>query len=134
MREAAFGQLAADLAQSRKSMNLTELKAKPIHELVKVAETMGLESLARSRKQDIIFSILKAHARNGEDIYGHGVLEILQDGFGFLRSADSSYLAGPDSRWTTGSALVVSNTPESGTTCESESCASPVPGGMSKTR
>ena len=86
----------ADLAQSRKSMNLTELKAKPIHELVKVAETMGLESLARSRKQDIIFSILKAHARNGENIYGEGVLEILQDGFGFLRSADASYLAGPD--------------------------------------
>ena len=57
---------------------------------------MGLENLARSRKQDIIFAILKAHARNGEDIYGDGVLEILQDGFGFLRSADSSYLAGPD--------------------------------------
>ena len=77
-------------------MNLTELKAKPIHELVKLAETMGLENLARSRKQDIIFSILKAHARNGENIYGDGVLEILQDGFGFLRSADGSYLAGPD--------------------------------------
>ena len=73
-----------------------ELKAKPIHELVKLAESMGLESMARSRKQDIIFSILKAHARNGEDIYGDGVLEILQDGFGFLRSADGSYLAGPD--------------------------------------
>jgi transcription termination factor Rho len=57
---------------------------------------MGLENLARSRKQDIIFSILKAHARNGEDIYGDGVLEILQDGFGFLRFADGSYLAGPD--------------------------------------
>ena len=86
----------AELTQSRSQMNLTELKAKPIHELVKVAETMGLESMARSRKQDIIFSILKAHARNGENIYGDGVLEILQDGFGFLRSADGSYLAGPD--------------------------------------
>jgi transcription termination factor Rho len=86
----------AELAQSRNSMNLTALKAKPIHELVKQAESMGLENLARSRKQDIIFSILKAHARNGEDIYGDGVLEILQDGFGFLRSADGSYLAGPD--------------------------------------
>jgi transcription termination factor Rho len=52
--------------------------------------------MARSRKQDIIFSLLKAHARKGEDIYGDGVLEILQDGFGFLRSADGSYLAGPD--------------------------------------
>jgi transcription termination factor Rho len=61
-----------------------------------MAESMGLESLARSRKQDIIFSILKAHARQGENIFGDGVLEILQDGFGFLRSADGSYLAGPD--------------------------------------
>ena len=86
----------AELTQSRSSMHLTELKAKPIHELVKMAESMGLENLARSRKQDIIFSILKAHARNGENIYGDGVLEILQDGFGFLRSADGSYLAGPD--------------------------------------
>ncbi|HXS91980.1 MAG TPA: transcription termination factor Rho [Steroidobacteraceae bacterium] len=77
-------------------MNLTELKLKPIHDLVKLAESMGLDNLARSRKQDIIFSILKAHARNGENIYGDGVLEILQDGFGFLRSSDSSYLAGPD--------------------------------------
>jgi transcription termination factor Rho len=86
----------AELAASRSSMNLTTLKAKPIYELVKMAESMGLESMARSRKQDIIFSMLKAHARNGEDIYGDGVLEILQDGFGFLRSADGSYLAGPD--------------------------------------
>jgi len=85
-----------ELTQSRASMSLTELKSKPIHELVKVAESVGLESLARSRKQDIIFSILKAHARQGENIYGDGVLEILQDGFGFLRSADGSYLAGPD--------------------------------------
>jgi transcription termination factor Rho len=61
-----------------------------------MAESMGLENMARQRKQDVIFSILKAHARSGEDIYGDGVLEILQDGFGFLRSADSSYLAGPD--------------------------------------
>ncbi len=85
-----------ELTRSRASMSLTELKAKPIHELVKVAEAVGLESIARSRKQDIIFSILKAHARSGENIHGDGVLEILQDGFGFLRSADGSYLAGPD--------------------------------------
>lgn len=86
----------SELAASRQSMNLTQLKLKPVGELVEIAQRMGLESLARSRKQDIIFSILKAHARSGEDIYGDGVLEILQDGFGFLRSADSSYLAGPD--------------------------------------
>jgi len=86
----------SELAATRKSMSLTELKAKPVSELVDLATSMNLENVARSRKQDIIFSILKAHARNGEDIYGDGVLEILQDGFGFLRSADGSYLAGPD--------------------------------------
>ncbi|MDH3546087.1 MAG: Rho termination factor N-terminal domain-containing protein, partial [Gammaproteobacteria bacterium] len=77
-------------------MNLTELKTRPAAELVDLGQSLGLENLARTRKQDIIFAILKAHARNGEDIYGDGVLEILQDGFGFLRSSDSSYLAGPD--------------------------------------
>jgi transcription termination factor Rho len=77
-------------------MNLSELKLKPATELVEIAQKIGAEGTARSRKQDIIFSILKAHAKKGEDIFGSGVLEILQDGFGFLRSADSSYLAGPD--------------------------------------
>jgi transcription termination factor Rho len=77
-------------------MNLTDLKKKPIEELLTIADEMGLENMARSRKQDIIFNILKRHAKSGEDIYGDGVLEILVDGFGFLRSADSSYLAGPD--------------------------------------
>ena len=77
-------------------MNLTALKTKPIEELIEIANDMGLDNVARSRKQDIIFNILKRHAKSGEDIYGDGVLEILQDGFGFLRSSDSSYLAGPD--------------------------------------
>ncbi|MCP4410493.1 MAG: transcription termination factor Rho [Gammaproteobacteria bacterium] len=77
-------------------MNLTELKNNSAAELVSIAHSVGIDSMARSRKQDIIFSILKAHARKGDDIFGDGVLEILQDGFGFLRSADSSYLAGPD--------------------------------------
>ena len=77
-------------------MNLTELKQKTMPQLLEITESMNLENLARSRKQDVIFSILKAHAKSGEDIYGDGVLEILSDGFGFLRSADSSYLAGPD--------------------------------------
>ena len=85
-----------ELAQSRNAMNLTQLKAMPIGKLVDLAASLGVENMARSRKQDIIFSLLKAHARKGEDIYGDGVLEILQDGFGFLRSADGSYLAGPD--------------------------------------
>ena len=77
-------------------MNLTELKTMPAAELVELAQSMNIEGMARSRKQDLIFAILKAHAKKGEDIYGDGVLEILQDGFGFLRSADASYLAGPD--------------------------------------
>ena len=77
-------------------MHIRELKDKSINELVKLAESMGLENVARLRKQDIIFAILKAHAKSGENIYGGGVLEILQDGFGFLRSSEASYLAGPD--------------------------------------
>jgi transcription termination factor Rho len=77
-------------------MNLTELKTKSMPELIEIAKGMGLDNVARSRKQECIFSILKRHAKSGEDIFGQGVLEILQDGFGFLRSADASYLAGPD--------------------------------------
>ncbi|MCV6638182.1 transcription termination factor Rho [Candidatus Albibeggiatoa sp. nov. NOAA] len=77
-------------------MNLTELKQKTASELMQLAQELGLEGTARARKQDVIFALLKAHAKKGEDIFGDGVLEILQDGFGFLRSSDSSYLAGPD--------------------------------------
>jgi transcription termination factor Rho len=77
-------------------MNLSELKKMPPTELASLARSLDLENVGRMRKQDQIFAILKAHARKGEDITGEGVLEILQDGFGFLRSADSSYLAGPD--------------------------------------
>lgn len=77
-------------------MNLTELKKKTAAELVQLSDEYGLENMARSRKQDIIFAILKAHAKRGEHIFGDGVLEILQDGFGFLRSSEGSYLAGPD--------------------------------------
>lgn len=76
-------------------MNLTELKAKPVADLLAMAETMGIENIARTRKHDVIFALLKAHAKTGESIFGDGVLEILPDGFGFLRGADSSYLAGP---------------------------------------
>ena len=77
-------------------MNLNTLKQQPAAELVELGQGMGIENLARSRKQDIIFAILTAHAKNGEHVFGEGALEILQDGFGFLRSSDSSYLAGPD--------------------------------------
>ena len=77
-------------------MNLTELKQKTASELLVLTEEMGIDGIGRSRKQDLIFSILKSQAKKGEDISGDGVLEILQDGFGFLRTADSSYLAGAD--------------------------------------
>ena len=77
-------------------MNLSELKQHSPTELITIAGNIGIENISRMRKQDMIFSILKAHAQSGEDIFGDGVLEILPDGFGFLRSAKGSYLAGPD--------------------------------------
>ena len=77
-------------------MNLTDLKRKPVTDLVDMARDMGVENLGRSRKQEVIAAIVRKQAKNGEDIYGEGTLEILQDGFGFLRSPDMSYLAGPD--------------------------------------
>lgn len=77
-------------------MNLTELKQKSPTDLIQLAQEMNIENMARTRKQDIIFALLKAHAQAGADIFGDGVLEILQDGFGFLRSNACSYLAGPD--------------------------------------
>ena len=77
-------------------MMLSELKKKPATDLVDMAADLDLEGGVRMRKQDLIFAILKAQAKKGEDIVGEGVVETLQDGFGFLRSADASYLAGPD--------------------------------------
>lgn len=77
-------------------MNLTELKTKRIGELLDLAREQGLDNLARTRKQDVIFALLKSAAAAGNDISGDGVLQILPDGFGFLRSAAGSYLAGPD--------------------------------------
>ncbi|MFQ5934899.1 MAG: Rho termination factor N-terminal domain-containing protein, partial [Acidiferrobacterales bacterium] len=77
-------------------MNLHELKTKPATELVDMAANLDVDGSGRMRKQDLIFAILKAHAKKGEDIIGEGVVETLQDGFGFLRSSDASYLAGPD--------------------------------------
>ncbi|WP_040727489.1 transcription termination factor Rho [Thiomicrorhabdus sp. Kp2] len=77
-------------------MHLLDLKKQSAAKLLDLAASMGLDNLARLRKQDIIFAILKGHSKKGEDIFGEGVLEILPDGFGFLRSGDGSYLAGPD--------------------------------------
>ena len=77
-------------------MQLTELKKMPVEQLIELGEECGIENASRAKRQDIVFGILKIKAKSGEDIEGEGVLEILQDGFGFLRSPDSSYLAGPD--------------------------------------
>lgn len=77
------------------SLSLTELKLKSPTEIAEIAESLSLET-GRVRKQDQVFAILKAMAKQGEDIKGEGVVEILQDGFGFLRSSTSSYMAGPD--------------------------------------
>ena len=78
------------------SLSLSELKEKTPTELAEFARSLKLENVTRLRKQDQIFAILKSQAKRGEKIKGAGVVEILQDGFGFLRSASSSYLAGPD--------------------------------------
>lgn len=79
-------------------MRLSDLKQKTPAELIVLAKEMGVDEsiVARAHKKDMIFAILKKHAESGEDIFGDGVLEILPDGFGFLRSAEASYLAGPD--------------------------------------
>jgi transcription termination factor Rho len=76
-------------------MNLSELRDKHIGELVEMARVAGMENVGRMRKQDLIFALLKNHAKRGERIFGSGTLEVLNDGYGFLRSADQSYLAGP---------------------------------------
>ncbi|NQY27459.1 MAG: transcription termination factor Rho [Piscirickettsiaceae bacterium] len=77
-------------------MNLTELKKQSASQLMDLAISMKLEGLARNRKQDIIFAIVKEHAKNGDDVTTTGVLELLPDGFGFLRSPEASYIAGSD--------------------------------------
>jgi len=77
-------------------MHLSDLKHLPVTELVEMAIAHEIENASRMRKQDLIFAILKNKAKKGDSIFGDGTLEVLQDGFGFLRSPDTSYLAGPD--------------------------------------
>ncbi len=74
-------------------MHLSDLKHLPVTELVDMALADGVDNASRLRKQDVIFAILKNKAKNGDNIFGDGTLEVLQDGFGFLRSPDTSYLA-----------------------------------------
>ena len=77
-------------------MQLSELKTLHVSKLLDMATELAIENANRMRKQELIYAILKARARNGDTIYGDGTLEVLQDGFGFLRSSDTSYLANPD--------------------------------------
>ena len=77
-------------------MHLKDLKKKTPAELVEMAEVLGVEGASTLRKQDLMFAILKVEAENGTQIMGLGTIEVLQDGFGFLRSPESNYLAGPD--------------------------------------
>ena len=77
-------------------MHLNDLKQKTPADLVAMAEELGVEGASTLRKQELMFSILKVRAETGNEIMGQGTIEVLQDGFGFLRSADSNYLAGPD--------------------------------------
>ncbi len=77
-------------------MNIQELKGKTSEQLINDAEKLGIENASTLRRQEIIFAILKKHAEKGEEITGRGVLQLLQDGFGFLRAMESNYLPGPD--------------------------------------
>src|SRR6201996_6693731 len=77
-------------------MHLKDLKKKTPAELVEMAEALGVESASTLRKQDLLFAILKEQAEQGDQIMGVGTIEVLQDGFGFLRSPEANYLAGPD--------------------------------------
>jgi transcription termination factor Rho len=77
-------------------MHLSELKQYHVSQLLEMAEADGIENANRMRKQELIFALLKSKAKKGEVIYGDGALEILPDGYGFLRSAETSYLASPD--------------------------------------
>lgn len=77
-------------------MHLKDLKQKSPKELLTQAEELGIEDASSMRVQDLIFAIMKKVASDDQTIYGEGTIEVLQDGFGFLRSAESNYLASPD--------------------------------------
>ena len=77
-------------------LNISELKSKTASELIEEAEAMGIENVSRAKKQDVIFQMIRTRAKMGQQIFGDGVLEILSDGFGFLRAPEASYQAGPD--------------------------------------
>jgi transcription termination factor Rho len=96
-------------------MHLKDLKKKTPADLVSMAEELGVEGASTLRKQDLLFAILKVQAENGDQIMGLGTIEVLQDGFGFLRSPEANYLAGPDDIYV------------SPTRCASTACARAIP-------
>ena len=100
-------------------MHLKDLKKKNPSELLKIAEDLKIENASSLRKQDMIFAILKKMAENGTAIFGEGVLEILQDGFGFLRSPEANYLPGPDDIYLSPSQIKI-NSLRTGDTVEGE--------------
>ena len=100
-------------------MHLKDLKQKNPSELLKIAEDLKIENASSLRKQDMIFAILKQMAENGTAIFGEGVLEILQDGFGFLRSPEANYLPGPDDIYLSPSQIKI-NSLRTGDTVEGE--------------
>ncbi len=89
-------EVRVDVAEEEDGLNLKTLKEKKIGELAQIARDFNVEGASSLRKQDLIFAILQAQAERSGFIYGEGVLEILSDGFGFLRSPDYNYLPGPD--------------------------------------
>jgi transcription termination factor Rho len=85
-----------DVDPGTASMHLSELKAQHVSELIKMGEALEIENVSRLRKQELMFAIMKKRAKAGEQVFGDGVLEVLPDGFGFLRSIDTSYMASTD--------------------------------------
>ena len=77
-------------------MKLSDLKIKTPSELLDLSQSLGIENISRAKKQTLIFAILKNKTENNEEVIGDGVLDILQEGYGFLRSANDSYVSGPD--------------------------------------
>ncbi|WP_318269758.1 transcription termination factor Rho [Salinisphaera orenii] len=96
MDEAEFEAYAGVTDDNAPTLDLSDLKSESASQLMARAEALELDNVSRMRKPDLIFALLKVHADEGQRIYGDGVLEILSDGFGFLRSSQSSYLASPD--------------------------------------
>jgi len=92
----AIGMTRGHIQMTTESLNLSDLKATSPKDLLAIAEELEIENASTMRKGEIMFQVLRERADEGWDIAGDGVLEVLQDGFGFLRSPEANYLPGPD--------------------------------------